>query len=145
MRARRRSRGLPWLLLLLAALAALVLYRATRDPWPAVQGESVAPDEAWQTARIVAAAVRLSDAARGEGRPVARAQGAKAHACARAIVTVGDVEPRLRHGLFARGGEYPAWVRFSSLDARSRSDQQRDGRGIAVKVMGVSGPKLPEE
>ena len=142
MAARRRSRGASWVLFIVLVLVAVVLYRVTRDPWPAVQGESVAPDEPWQTARIVAASVRLAGAARADGRAVARAQGAKAHACARASFTVGDVDPRLRYGLFARRGEYPAWVRFSSMDPRSRSDQERDGRGLAVKVMGVAGRKL---
>ncbi len=142
MAARRRSRGASWVLFIVLVLVAVVLYLVTRDPWPAVQGESVAPDEPWQTARIVAASVRLAGAARADGRAVARAQGAKAHACARASFTVGDVDPRLRYGLFARRGEYPAWVRFSSMDPRSRSDQERDGRGLAVKVMGVAGRKL---
>lgn len=142
MAAHRRSRRATRALLVLLVLGAVLLYRVTRDPWPAEQGESVSADEPWLTARIVAASVRLADAARGEGRPVARAQGAKPHACARAAFTVGDVDPRLRHGLFARRGEYPAWVRFSNMDAASRSDQERDGRGIAVKVMGVAGPKL---
>jgi catalase len=140
--ATRRRRSASWLLLVLVAAGAALFYRVTRDPWPAVQGERVAPDEAWQTARLVAAAVRLSDAARDGGGPTRRAQGAKAHGCARATFTVGLPDPRLRHGLFARAGEYPAWVRFSNLDARARSDQERDGRGIAVKVMAVPGSKL---
>ena len=144
MRAHRRSRAASWVLLTLLVLVAVVLYRVSRDPWPAVQGESVAADEAWHTARIVAASVRLADAARAEGRAVARAQGGKAQACAQASFTVGDLDPRLRQGLFARRGEYKAWVRFSNMDARSRSDQERDGRGLAVKVMGVAGRKLLE-
>ena len=94
------------------------------------------------TARVIASAVAAIDAAHAEGRPLTRPSFAKAHGCARATLSVPELEPRLRHGLFARAGEYKAWVRFSNADARVQSDQLRDARGLALKVTGVPGAKL---
>ncbi len=142
--AARRSHRLSWLLLLVLSVGSLWFYRATRDPWPAQQGVAVPPGEELETARIVASAVALVDSAHVEGRPYTRAMNAKAHGCVRATLSVLALEPRLRHGLFAKVAEYPAWIRFSSGDMRLRSDQLRDVRGLALKVMGVAGRKLLE-
>jgi hypothetical protein len=130
-------------LALVLALAAVVA-RAVRDPWPAEQGVSVSPDEGAYVSRIVASAVAMIDAAHEEaaGRPFTRDVHSKAHGCVRATLEVGELEPRLRHGLFARAGTYEAWVRFSSGDTRVQSDLVRDARGFALKVMGVPGEKL---
>ena len=80
-------------------------------------------------------------------RPMLRAQHAKAHGFVRAEFTVAaDVPAELRHGLFAEPRTYRAWVRFSSSAAgpRLRSDRKRDAHGMAVKVLGVEGPKVLE-
>jgi catalase len=123
-------------------VAGALVARALRDPWPAEQGVSVSPDEDAWVSRIVASAVSMVDAARVEGRPFTRDVHSKAHGCVRARVEVGDLEPRLRHGLFGQPGAYDAWLRFSSGDTRVQSDLVRDARGFALKVMGVPGEKL---
>jgi hypothetical protein len=140
----RPSARWPWLVLLLGLVIA-ALFVVTRDPWPAEQGVAVPPGEAAQTARVVALAVAAANRAAAETGPsakVARLAGAKAHGCVRARFTVPELEPGLRHGLFARAGEYDAWLRFSNAFPRSRSDQEADARGLAIKVLGVAGPKL---
>jgi hypothetical protein len=142
--AGRRSRRFLWLLFLALVAASVGFCRAARDPWPAQQGIVVPEGEVLDTARVVAETVALIDRAHVEGRPFTRSAFAKAHACVRATVDVPDLEPRLRHGLFARRGGYQAWIRFSNGDARVASDQRRDAHGLALKVMGVAGDKLLE-
>jgi hypothetical protein len=141
---RRKSRRLIVALLLLVLIVGAWLARALRDPWPAEQGVSVSPDEGAYTSRIVASAVAMIDAAhaRAEGRPYSRDVHSKAHGCVKARFEVGDLEPRLRHGLFTQPGTHDAWVRFSSGDTHVQSDLVRDARGFALKVMGVPGEKL---
>jgi catalase len=140
----RRIRRAAVVLLALVLVLVAVAARALRDPWPAEQGVSVSPDEAAYTSRIVASAVAMIDAAheRAQGRPFTRDVHSKAHGCVQARVEVGALEPRLRHGLFAREATYEAWIRFSSGDTRVQSDLVRDARGFALKVMGVPGEKL---
>jgi hypothetical protein len=141
---RRRSRRPIVVVLLLAVAVGVWLARALRDPWPAEQGVSVSPDEGAWTSRIVATAVAMVDGAHAEAasRPYTRDVHSKAHGCVKATFDVGELEPRLRHGLFAQAGTYQAWVRLSSGDTHVQSDLVRDARGFALKVMGVPGEKL---
>lgn len=140
----RRLRPLAVVLLVLVVAAGFGAARALREPWPAEQGVSVSPDEGAYTSRIVASAVAMVDAAHAgaPGRPFTRDVHSKAHGCVKATFEVGDLEPRLRHGLFAHAGTYDAWVRFSSGDTHVQSDLVKDARGFALKVMGVPGEKL---
>ena len=69
-----------------------------------------------------------------------------AHGCVQAWLQVNpDVDPALRHGVFARPGRsYPVWIRFSN--GLFSDDNAWDARGMAMKLMGVPGEKLlPEE
>jgi len=85
-----------------------------------------------------------ADYAAGE-RPVRRDQHAKAHGCVRADFVVGaDVPADLRHGVFKEPGTYPTWIRFSSSASSPKPlpDSKRDAHGMAIKLMGVAGPKV---
>ena len=78
-------------------------------------------------------------------RPMLRDQHAKAHGCVRAEFTVApDVPTQLRYGLFAEPHTYQAWIRFSSSAGGPRlpSDRKRDAHGMAIKLLGVEGPKV---
>jgi len=67
----------------------------------------------------------------------------KMHGLMRAEFTVtGDVPTELRQGIFAQPGIYKAWVRFSNAANVVKPDSARDIRGMAIKLMGVPGPKL---
>lgn len=62
----------------------------------------------------------------------------KTHGALRGTFKVKPVEDGVvRHGLFAEAGEYPAVVRFSS--SLQNDDRKPDGRGLAIKLNGVSG------
>lgn len=62
------------------------------------------------------------------------------HGCVRAhfrVRSAGALDPELRHGIYAEPGrEYEAWIRFSN--ALKPDDRATDGRGMAIKVMGIS-------
>ena len=131
------------LLLLLSFVAAAWLYVAARDPWPDVQDVRVPRAEAAHTARVLASTIALLDRTHGApGRPYSRSSYAKGHGCLRATVSVPELPVGLRHGVLAGPAEYAAWVRFSNGSERLQSDQDRDARGLALKLMGVPGDKL---
>jgi len=63
----------------------------------------------------------------------------KAHGCVRAEFRVlPNLPEALARGVFAAPRTYPAWIRFSNSADRIRNDHRADGRGMAVKLMGVS-------
>ena len=80
-------------------------------------------------------------------RPMLRDQHAKPHGCVRAEFTVApDVPTQLRYGLFAEPHTYQAWIRFSSSAGGPKlpPDTKRDAHGMAIKLLGVDGPKVLE-
>lgn len=80
--------------------------------------------------------------------PYRRDVHSKTHGCLRATFTVlNNLDSRLRHGLFANPDlpPYKAWIRFSSGKEYPQPDSKPDARGMAIKVMGVEGPKLLED
>jgi Dyp-type peroxidase family len=50
----------------------------------------------------------------------------------------------LRAGVFAEPRSYAAWVRFSNASGEVGSDDAKDIRGVAIKLLGVPPPKLLE-
>jgi hypothetical protein len=57
-----------------------------------------------------------------------------------------DLPERLRHGLFAEPRTFPAWVRFSGPGPYAPPDLEDLGQcSVAIKVMGVPGPKLMDD
>lgn len=53
-----------------------------------------------------------------------------------------DLAPELRQGLFAEPATYRCYVRFSNGASRLQWDDEPDIRGIAIKILGVSGKKV---
>jgi len=75
--------------------------------------------------------------------PYRRDAHAKAHGCVKATFTVPELNnPILKQGLFSQPKQYQAWLRFSNGFDRPQSDNIKDARGMAIKVMGVKGEKL---
>jgi catalase len=61
----------------------------------------------------------------------------------RAIFRVDrDIDPSLQHGVFKPGKESHAWIRFSNGNSERLSERWPDARGVAIKLLGVPGPKL---
>lgn len=87
-------------------------------------------------------------AAADHGQPLQRGFHAKSHACLHGrLVLERQRDPRSRFGVFADGEpERPLVVRFSNGVGWKQGDSELDARGMAVKVLGVPGPKyLPDE
>jgi hypothetical protein len=126
-------------LLIAAASAAL-----SRDAPVRGAGEEVPVGEAESIAAIVATIEAIVNAAAATGqRPVTRDAHAKGHGCVRADFDVApDLSPALRVGVFAQPRRYSAWIRFSNGNGAPHDDHDGDGRGMAIKLLGVEGPKL---
>ncbi len=66
----------------------------------------------------------------------------KQHGCVRAQFTVEDgLAPNLKQALFAHPGSYSAVIRYSNGSGEVKDDHDGDGRGMAVKVLGVKGDR----
>jgi len=102
--------------------------------------ESVEPDEAERFARYAEQFVefqqRKSDHY-GKGRALHRKQ---LMALQGKLEVLPDLPSHARHGLFAQPASYDALLRLSSASPDVKSDRTPDIRGLAVKVLGVSGP-----
>jgi len=70
----------------------------------------------------------------------------KQHGCIKAEFSVEPQLPNeLRVGVFKVARSYPAWIRFSNASGDVQADTEKDVRGMAIKLMGVSGEKLLED
>ncbi len=73
-----------------------------------------------------------------------RSVHAKAHGVVHGELQVLDHLPaELAQGLFSKPGTYPVAMRFSTLPGDILDDSVSTPRGLAVKVMGVEGARLP--
>ena len=71
---------------------------------------------------------------------------AKSHAVLEGELVVDpDLPEHLRQGLFATPATYPVIARISSTQPTLHSDQIRGVRAIAIKVLGVQGPRAQED
>ncbi len=69
----------------------------------------------------------------------------KMHGLVRATLRVQpDLPAELRVGVFAEPKTYAAWVRFSNASGEVGNDDDKDIRGVAIKLMDVPPPKLLE-
>lgn len=72
-----------------------------------------------------------------------RSAHSKAHGCVTGTFTVNPDRPQeARFGIFKDDKTFPVWIRFSNATPTIQSDKIPDGRGMAVKVIGVEGSKM---
>lgn len=109
--------------------------------------EIIPPTEAADTQTIVKTIEGAINGAYAMGeRPAMRDAHAKGHGCVKGTFTVGaDVPPALRQGVFAQPHTFKAWIRFSNGAGTPHDDAVGDGRGMAIKLLGVPGKKLLAE
>lgn len=100
-------------------------------------GEDIPPDEAEAVETIVRSIEQRVRAA-AQDAPARRDAHPKAHGCVHAELRVLDgLPPGLRVGVFAAPRTFPAWIRFSNGSEQPQQDSVGDGRGMAIKLLGV--------
>jgi catalase len=109
-------------------------------------GEKLHPDEEAITSKI---ADRVESGIRKQYEPgsARRDVHAKTTGCLRGEFRVNESIPaHLAKGVFIPGKTYQAYLRFSngSGDPKQFADGHDDGRGLAIKLMGVPGQKILE-
>jgi len=127
----------------LVVVGAVLYAVAAHQPRVAVTTtEVVDPREPDVVMRLVRKAVAASEERAASDHLYKRDAHAQPHGCVTATLTVDDaIRPDLRQGIFAEPGRrWQAWVRFSN--GTLSDDTKPDARGMAIKVMGVDGPKL---
>ena len=108
--------------------------------------EMIPPDERVATEKIekIIADKIKRDYPAG-ARPARRDAHAKHHGCVKADFHVNDrLDDALAVGAFKPGADYKAWIRFSNGSGKDQPDSTGDGRGMAIKLVGVNGEKILE-
>ncbi len=73
-----------------------------------------------------------------------RSVHAKSHGLIEGELEIDDhLHPTLAQGLFAKPARYPVVLRFSTIPGDILSDSVSTPRGLAIKVIGVEGERLP--
>jgi hypothetical protein len=129
-----------------ACLLACAATAQAAAPTPNAEGEVVPADETAAIQFVTDAITKAVQAGFDKDGHAFRDAHRKAHGCVQAKFTVLDQLPaNVAQGLFAKPQAYDAVVRFSNGSGASADDHKGDGRGMAIKVMGVPGPKLLED
>ena len=106
--------------------------------------ETMTPGETETIDGIIAAMQNETvKVAKAEGGRAVRASHAKTSGLLKGSLTVHDgLAPAFRQGLFARPGTYPALARLAQGPGEHLSDRISTHRGLALKLFGVTGPKI---
>lgn len=130
----------PW------CMVASLLWAGAAAAAPNADGEKVPAAEAAATAEVrtmIERVVRRDAQAAGHAY---RDAHRKHHGCVRASFQVADGLPAaLRQGVLREPRRYDALIRFSNGSGQVVDDHEGDGRGMAVKLLGVSGERNLDE
>lgn len=106
--------------------------------------ETPEPNEQETIDGIIKGMTQQSETVEKREHHAVRASHAKSSACVVGELTVApDLPAELAQGLFAQGRTYPVAVRFAQGPGETLGDRVSTHRGMAVKVFGVTGEKLP--
>lgn len=114
----------------------LWLILMTSLPTSAFSNELVPANEALaiqQIAQIVEENIR-TEAKHGSAH---RDAHFKAHGCVKAEFRVLPLPDAMQIGIFAEARKYSAWIRYSNGSGKVQDDSVGDGRGMAIKLMGI--------
>lgn len=102
------------------------------------------PDEAETRQGMIDALRSISETTFQDSGHALRAVHAKSHGMLSAHLHVADgLPPELAQGLFAMPGSFPVVMRFSTSPGDILDDDVSAPRGLAIKVIGVEGDRLP--
>src|SRR3984885_3723818 len=106
--------------------------------------ESLAADEAKSTQGLIAVNRYINEKTFADGGHAIRSVHAKAHGILQGELEVdADLPDTLAQGLFATPAKYPVVMRFSTIPGDILDDSISVPRGLAVKIIGVPGERLP--
>ncbi len=100
--------------------------------------------EAETQAGLIEQILKISEITYRDGGYALRGVHAKSHGIVRGELVVADgLPPVLAQGLFAMPGRHAAILRFSTTPGDVLDDNVSTPRGLAIKLFGVEGPRLP--
>jgi hypothetical protein len=106
--------------------------------------EKIQPDEAETHSEMIETLLKISKTTYADGHKALRSVHAKSHGLLKGRLTVrGGLPAVLAQGLFAQPGEYKTAMRFSTSPGDLLPDSVSTPRGLAIKVLGVKGSRLP--
>jgi hypothetical protein len=106
--------------------------------------EKIAPDEDETTDALAEQFLKIAAITYRDSGHAMRPVHAKAQGLLEAELTVlPDLMPEFAQGLFAKPGTHPVFMRFSTSPGDILPDDVSTPRGLAVKVLGVEGERLP--
>jgi hypothetical protein len=106
--------------------------------------ETVEADEAKTIQDLVQTLLKISEITYKDGHHALRSVHAKSHALLKGtLVVMSNLPEELAQGMFASPGAHPAMLRFSSTPGDMLADSVSTPRGLALKVIGVPGARLP--
>ena len=106
--------------------------------------ETPEKDEEDTNREMVATLRSISETTYKDSGHALRSVHAKSHGIIHAELEIADGLPaELAQGLFAKPGRYPVVMRFSTTPGDILDDSISVPRGLAVKIVGVEGDRLP--
>jgi hypothetical protein len=106
--------------------------------------EQIPPDETETIAALSEQFLKISAITFRDGGHALRPVHAKSHGLLEGELTVlPDLPAVLAQGLFGKPATYPAYMRFSTTPGDILPDDVSTPRGLAIKLVGVEGERLP--
>jgi len=103
------------------------------------------PDEGKTGEGLREQILRIAEITYRDGGHAIRGVHAKSHGLLNAeLIIEPGLPPVLAQGLFAQAGRYPVIMRFSTTPGDILPDSVTTPRGVALKVFGVTGERLPD-
>ena len=99
-------------------------------------------DEDKLIAEILAMMASMGRCAFERHRHAIRGVHSKSHGFLKGELTIPELPPHLRQGIFSSPATYPVVIRLSSAPGEIDSDEIPAPRGLAMKVIGVKGGRL---
>ena len=106
-------------------------------------GQEKVPDNEKQVIENIKTLLSTQLAKQYEGKEFLRDTHPKSNGCVKARFLVDPNLPeKYQVGVFQKGKTYPAWMRFSNSAPEVTPDEDKDFRGLAIKLFGVEGERL---
>jgi hypothetical protein len=106
--------------------------------------ETLGPDEGKTGEGLREQILKIAETTYRHGGHAMRGVHAKSHGLLNAeLIVASDLPVVLRQGMFAQDGRYPVIMRYSTTPGDILPDSVSTPRGLALKVFGVVGDRLP--